>query len=85
MARVHVASFAPKQSEGENDATRDTKNYLPDKSHVIIIIINTQGQILQIVKNVFHNKRLFNMKSCGGLQIPFTAPTLPFGLRKGAF
>ena len=24
-------------------------NYVPDKSHVIIIIINTQGQIAQII------------------------------------
>ena len=24
VAQVHVASFAPKQSKGENDATRDT-------------------------------------------------------------
>ena len=29
------------------------KNYLPNKSHVIIIIINTQGQIVQIGENVF--------------------------------
>ena len=35
-------------------------NYMPDKSHVIIITIK-------------------------GLQIPFTARTLPFGPRKGAF
>ena len=35
--------------------------------------------------NVFHKERLFNMKSCCGLQIPFTARTLPFGPRKGAF
>ena len=46
MARV--ASFAPERSEGANDATRVTNNlYMPDKSHVIIIIINTQGQIVQ--------------------------------------
>ena len=24
-------------------------NYMPDKSHVIIIIINTQGQVIQIL------------------------------------
>ena len=24
-------------------------NYMPDKSHVIIIIINTQGQVIQIM------------------------------------
>ena len=42
-------------------------NYLPDKSHVIIIIINTQGQIVHIN---FFKERLFDMKSCCGLQIP---------------
>ena len=35
--------------------------------------------------NVFHKERLFNMKSCCGLQIPFTDCTLPFGQQKGAF
>ena len=35
--------------------------------------------------NVFHKERLFNTKSCCGLQIPFTDCTLPFGQRKGAF
>ena len=35
--------------------------------------------------NLFHKARLFNMKSCCELQIPFTARTLPFGPRKGAF
>ena len=33
--------------------------------------------------NLFHKERLFNMKSCCRLQIPFTARTLPFGPRKG--
>ena len=32
--------------------------------------------------NLFHKEKLFNMKSCGGLQIPFTVRTLPFGPRK---
>ena len=32
--------------------------------------------------NLFHEERLFNMKSSCGLQIRFTARTLPFGLRK---
>ena len=35
--------------------------------------------------NVFHKERLFNMKSCCGLQMPFTDYTLPLGPRKGAF
>ena len=30
-------------------------NYMPDKSHVIIIIINTQGQIVQ---SLFHKESL---------------------------
>ena len=47
-------------------------NYMPDKSHVIIIIINTNHT------NLFHMGRMFNMKSCCGR-------TLPFGPRKGAF
>ena len=56
-------------------------NYMPSKSHVIIIIINTPGQIVLIYFNL-----LLNMKSsCCGLQIPFTARTLPFGPRKIAF
>ena len=54
---------------------------MPGKSHVIIIIINTQDQIVQIYFKV----KIVNMKSCCGLQIPFTARTLPFGPRKGAF
>ena len=32
--------------------------------------------------NLFHKGKLFNMKSCGGLQIPFTVRTMPFGPRK---
>ena len=43
---AQVASFAPEWSEGANDVTRDT-NYVPNKSH-LIIIINTQGQIVPI-------------------------------------
>ena len=35
--------------------------------------------------NVFHKERLFNMKSCCGLQIPFTDCTLPFGPQKMRF
>ena len=62
------------------------KNYLPNKSHVIIIIINAQGQIIQIGENVFQQERLFNMKSCCRQQIPFTAHTLPFrAFQRGQF
>ena len=35
-------------------------NYMPDKSHVIIIIINTQGQIVQI--HLIRKKCLTEMK-----------------------
>ena len=46
---ARVASFAPERSEGANDAMRDTNNlYMTNKSPLIIIIINTQGQIVPI-------------------------------------
>ena len=47
---ARVESIAPEWREGANDDTGGTQiNYMPDKSHVIIIIIiNTQGQIVQI-------------------------------------
>ena len=46
MARV--ASFASKQSKGANDATRGTKKLVARQKSCdyIIIIINTQGQIV---------------------------------------
>lgn len=34
---TRVASFAPEQNEGANDATRDPINYVPSKSHVIAL------------------------------------------------
>ena len=72
----------PEQSEGGNDASKVTnKLSVPDKSHVIIILINIQCQIVQIY---VIRQRLFNVKSCCGLQIPFTARNLPFGPRIGA-
>ena len=51
-------------------------NYISDKSHVIIIVL-TQGQIVQIY---FIKKDGLNMKSLCGLQIPFTAQ--PFSADK---
>ena len=48
---TEVASFTLKRCGGANDAMRDTNKlpgYMPDKSNVIIIIINTQGQIAHI-------------------------------------
>ena len=77
-----VASFAPERSEGANDATRDTnKLYARQKS--------CDYHYYQYIRpnrtNLFHKGRMFIMKSCCGLQIPFTACTLPFGPRKGAF
>ena len=54
MARV--ASFAPERSEGGNDATKVTnKLSVPDKSHVIIILINAQGQMVHFV---FHKIKI---------------------------
>ena len=77
-----VASFAPERSGGANDATRDrNKLYARQKS--------CDYHYYQYIRpnrtNLFHKGRIFNMKSCCGLQIPFTARTLPFGPRKGAF
>ena len=37
---------APEQRDGGN-GTRPTNNNMPDKSHVIIIVINILGQIIQ--------------------------------------
>ena len=51
-----IASFAPKRSEGANDAKGDTnKLYVQQKLFDYIIIINTQGQIVQ---NLFRKERL---------------------------
>ena len=49
MARVVL--FAPEPSEGSYDATRAQTNYVPNKSHVIVIIITTQGQIVQNIRS----------------------------------
>ena len=77
-----VASFAPKRSKGANDATRDTnKLYARQRSCDYHYYQYTRPNRT----NVFHKERLFNMKSCCGLQIPFTDCTLPFGSRKKAF
>ena len=48
----------------------------------IIININTPKPNRT---NLIHIERLFNKKSRSGLQIPFTASTLPFSQKKGAF
>ena len=46
---ARVASFAPKRSARAQMMLRGTQiNYMTDKRHAIIIIINTQGQIVQI-------------------------------------
>ena len=77
-----VASFAPGRSEGANDATRDT-NILYARQK--LCDYHYYQYIRPSRTNLFHMGRMFNMKSCCGLQIPFTAGTLPFGPRKGAF
>ena len=79
---AQVASFASERSERANDATRDT-NKLSARQK------SCDYHYYQYTRpnrtNLFHAERLFNMKSCCGLQIPFTARTLSFGPRKGAF
>ena len=78
-----VASFAPERSEGANDATRDTnKLYARQNS----CDYHYYQYIRQNRTNLFYGGRTFNMKSCCGLQIPFTARmrTLPFGPRERA-
>ena len=52
---------------------------MPDKSHVIIIIINTRGQIVQIY---FIRKDCLTRNHVAGCKFHCT---LPFGPRKGAF
>jgi len=70
------------RSEGANDATGDTnKLYARQTSCDCHYYQYTWPNRT----NLFHEERLFNMKSCCGLQIPFTARTLSFGPRKGAF
>ena len=41
-------------SKGTNDATRAQINYVPNKSHVIIIIVNRQGQIIQNIESLLN-------------------------------
>ena len=77
-----ASSFAPERSEGANDATRDTnKLYARQKS----CNYHYYRYIRPNRTNLFHNGRMFNMRSSCGLQIPFTARTWPFGPQKGAF
>ena len=65
MARI--ASFAPERSESSNDAIRDTnKLYARQKSCDYHYYQYTRPNRTDL----FHKERLFNMKSCCGLQIP---------------
>ena len=77
-----VASFAPERSEGANDAMRDTnKLYARQKScDYHYYHYNRPNRT-----NLFHEGRMFYMKSCGGLQIPFTARTLRLAREKERF
>ena len=62
-------------------ATRDTnKLYARQKS----CDYHYYQYIRQNRTNLFHGGRMSNMKSSCGLQIPFTARTLPFGPRERA-
>ena len=45
---ARITSFAPERSEGANEARRDTNKLYALQKSLIIIIINTQGQIVQI-------------------------------------
>ena len=73
----HIVYLCPEQHH-LNDATRDTnKLYVRQKSCDYHYYQYTRPNRT----NSFHRERLFNMKSCCGLQIPFTARTLPFGPR----
>ena len=55
---ARVASFAPER-EAQMMLRGTQINYMTDKSHAIIIIINTQGQIVQI-----HLIRKFHPVAC---------------------
>ena len=62
-----IASFAPERSESSNDAIRDTnKLYARQKSCDYHYYQYTRPNRTDL----FHKERLFNMKSCCGLQIP---------------
>ena len=76
MARV--ASFSPERNDGANDATRDTNKLYARQ-------MSCDYHYYQYARPNLFQERLFNMKSCCGLQIPFTARALPFGPQKGAF
>ena len=77
-----VASFAPERSEGANDATKDTnKLYARQKPcgyHYYQYIRPNRT-------NLFHKERMFNMKSCCGLQIPFTPALCHLACEKERF
>mgnify|MGYP000485965211 CR=1 FL=1 len=60
MARV--VSFAPEQSESTNDDTRDTNKLYARKSHLIITIINTQGQIVVYIRGLTRKKLIFHFE-----------------------
>ena len=70
--------FARAKRWGVNDPTRDT-NKLYGRQ------MSCDYHYYQYTRPNLFQERLFNMKSCCGLQIPFTARTLSFGPRKGAF
>ena len=69
---ARVVSFAARarSARAANDTSREQINNIPEKSHLIIIIINIQGQItsltslnIQIETNTFNELYMFNNTS----------------------
>ena len=61
-----VINFAARarSARAANDTTRAQINNIPEKSHVIIIIINKQGQMISRMRGlIIQAKRITNPKS----------------------
>ena len=71
--------FRPERSDGANDATYRDTNKLYARQ------MSCDYHYYQYTRPNLFQERLFNMKSCCRLQIPFTVRTLSFGPPKGAF
>ena len=63
-ARVVPFAARARSARATNDATREQINNIPEKSHVIIIIINKQGQMISIIRGLMiQAKWITNSKS----------------------